>query len=134
MIKLLFIAVIIFSSAGIGSVIVGEWEERRRSIGAVQSAVKVLISALGFQGMPLYDALLAAGKIAYPEFFQGCASLLRKEPGVAGKELCKRAMLEQKESLAGCKEPEKEALADLFGRLCGAVSPEQIEDAGKVFL
>ena len=43
-------------------------------------------------------------------------------------------MLEQKESLAGCKEPEKEALADLFGRLCGAVSPEQIEDAGKVFL
>ena len=58
MIKLLFIAVIIFSSAGIGSVIVGEWEERRRSIGAVQSAVKVLISALGFQGMPLYLSLI----------------------------------------------------------------------------
>ncbi|MEY8382198.1 stage III sporulation protein AB [Christensenellaceae bacterium 44-20] len=134
MIKLLFIAVIIFSSAGIGSVIVGEWEERRRSIGAMQSAVKVLISALGFQGMPLYDALLAAGKIAYPQFFLSCANLLRKEPGVAGKELCRKAMLEQKESLAGCKEAEKEALADLFGRLSGAVAPEQIEDAGKVFL
>lgn len=67
MIKLLFIAVIIFSSAGIGNVIVGEWEERRKSIGAMQSAVKVLISALGFQGMPLYDALMAASKINFTQ-------------------------------------------------------------------
>ena len=66
----------------------------------MQSAVKVLISALGFQGMPLYDALMAASKIAYPEFFLSCANLLRKEPGIAGKELCERARLENKQALA----------------------------------
>lgn len=134
MIKLIFIAIIVLASAGIGNVIVGDWAERKEGIARLQNAVKTLKSALTYQGMPLYDALLQAGKTAYTSFFSACAHLLRQNPGIGGKALCIEAMQEQKEAFSVLKEPEKEAFRDLFARLSVAVSREQVEDACAVFL
>ncbi len=95
MIKLIFIAVIVLASAGIGNVIVGDWAERKEGIARLQNAVKTLKNALIYQGMPLYDALLQAGKPPI-QVFSACAQRLRKTPGIEGKTLCLEAMQEQK--------------------------------------
>ncbi len=134
MFKLIFIAVIVLSSAGIGNVIVGDWAARKDAIASLQNAVKTLKIALLYQGMPLYDALLQAAKTAFGSFFSQCAHRMRQNPQMAGKELCIRVAEECKDSLSLLKKPEQEALADLFSRLAAAVSAEQIEDACAMFL
>ena len=77
---------------------------------------------------------MQAGKTAHTSFFSACAQRLRKTPGIEGKTLCLEALQEQKETFSTLKEPEKEALRDLFSRISVAVSTEQVEDACAMFL
>ncbi len=134
MLKLIFILVIVLSSAGIGNVIVGEWRDRAEALARLQSAVKTMKGALVYQGMPLCEALMQAAKTAYGSFFARCARLLRQNPAAQGKEICQKALAEEKGSCPFFRGPEKEALADLFLRISTAVSGEQIEDACAVFI
>ena len=134
MFKLIFIAVIVLSSAGIGNVIVGDWAARKNTIAVLQNAIKTLKSALVYQSMPLYEALLQAGKTAFGSFFSQCVYLLRQNPQIEGRALCFEAAAACKDSFASLKAPEQEALADLFGRLSVAISAEQVEDACAMFL
>ena len=76
MLKLIFIFVIVLSSAGIGNVIVGEWRDRAEALARLQSAIKTMKGALVYQGMPLCEALMQAAKTAYGSFFARCARLL----------------------------------------------------------
>ena len=78
--------------------------------------------------------LMQAAKTAHGSFFARCARLLRQNPAAQGKEICQKALAEEKGSCPFFRGPEKEALADLFLRISTAVSGEQIEDACAVFI
>ena len=72
-------------------------ERPRRALARLQSAVKTMKGALVYQGMPLCEALMQAAKTAYGSFCKMCPPAAA-ESGRTGKEICQKALTEEKEA------------------------------------
>ena len=131
--KIFFIGVIILSSVGIGNVLVRDKSERLRMLGMLGNCVKALRSAMLHQGMPFSAALRQAEKVGFFGFFEDCRRVLERNPELAGRDICQKALRIKRPAFDYLRQPELMALGDLMGRVSTAIVPEQIGDAVAIF-
>ncbi len=131
--KIFFLGVILFSSMGIGNVIVGEKRTRIRLLTALQKGGRALEDALVLEGLPLIEGLRAAEKASETGLFAHMAEAAAAHPAFSGREIAETVAAGLPETLYLLQPPELEIVGDLIARAASAVSPEQIGDAAAMY-
>lgn len=124
--KFFILGAILLASAALGNAVAARTAQHLREVNQAVNCIKGIKNRMLYQRMPLCAAMDGAqGLGAFPQM---CAGILRKHPGLTGREACQRAFQMKGALPETAAEPERHALIALVDGLAAAETAQQLAD------